>query len=199
MWGSSPLARGTQEQPQLLHRRTGLIPARAGNTTCTASRIPTRGAHPRSRGEHRARRSFALRSWGSSPLARGTPANKWLVVASHGLIPARAGNTLGINGANFVLGAHPRSRGEHTETPTGWDVTMGSSPLARGTLWLGSLRGLVLGLIPARAGNTGAQLGRYRALRAHPRSRGEHLSMLEMPAMLRGSSPLARGTLLAAS
>ena len=52
------------------------------------------GAHPRSRGEHQAGRLGNTLDLGSSPLARGTPADKRLEIAAYGLIPARAGNTL---------------------------------------------------------------------------------------------------------
>ena len=70
----------------------------------------------------------------------------------------------------------------------------GSSPLARGTR--GSARGFTadLGLIPARAGNTGGPDSTRTPSRAHPRSRGEHLSSAMGELAGWGSSPLARGT-----
>ena len=52
-------------------------------------------------------------AWGSSPLARGTRRVYQLVNVITGLIPARAGNTALVGTANQVVGAHPRSRGEH--------------------------------------------------------------------------------------
>ena len=51
--GSSPLARGTQEQAARLTVEPGLIPARAGNTGLSVLIWRSFGAHPRSRGEHR--------------------------------------------------------------------------------------------------------------------------------------------------
>ena len=51
-----------------------------------------------------------------------------------------------------------------------------------------------MGLIPARAGNTGARTHTHRRERAHPRSRGEHGFAVVFPAPGGGSSPLARGT-----
>ena len=51
-----------------------------------------------------------------------------------------------------------------------------------------------MGLIPARAGNTDAVLPLTSYLRAHPRSRGEHLTMPSTAGVASGSSPLARGT-----
>ena len=51
--GSSPLARGTRLGWIRFRGDPGLIPARAGNTPGSWSRITQNRAHPRSRGEHR--------------------------------------------------------------------------------------------------------------------------------------------------
>ena len=91
--GSSPLARGTPDGWVQLPPGMGLIPARAGNTRNQHHRRSTVRAHPRSRGEHCWFLDRTANLSGSSPLARGTqsaPQNRGL---SHGLIPARAGNT----------------------------------------------------------------------------------------------------------
>ena len=70
--GSSPLARGTQDNygEELLEVR--LIPARAGNTPHHAAGAGFGAAHPRSRGEHGTIAPKSMLSHGSSPLARGT-------------------------------------------------------------------------------------------------------------------------------
>ena len=54
----------------------------------------------------------------------------------------------------FMKPAHPRSRGEHTARFDAFDVTVGSSPLARGTPGFFGEAVINLRLIPARAGNT---------------------------------------------
>ena len=54
------------------YSRTGLIPARAGNTNIGGGNWVADGAHPRSRGEHSGHPSGYPLLWGSSPLARGT-------------------------------------------------------------------------------------------------------------------------------
>ena len=69
----------------------------------------------------------------------------------------------------------------------------GSSPLARGALEDPSLWGTTLGIIPARAGSTTADIMRDAHQRDHPRSRGEHLGFTDYTSDLTGSSPLARG------
>ena len=90
--------------------------------------------------------------------------------------------------------AHPRSRGEHISYRPLPQGKAGSSPLARGTLTGGAPAICRVGLIPARAGNTCFRLSVRLASRAHPRSRGEHLKIWSGPPVVRGSSPLARGT-----
>ena len=54
----------------------------------------------------------------------------------------------------------------------------GSSPLARGTRVRRTREFGVCGLIPARAGNTPSSLMVWVVSGAHPRSRGEHLTLL---------------------
>ena len=110
--GSSPLTRGKLNDLSNAQRVKRLIPAHAGKTPCQSPHQNPTTAHPRSRGENSARRRFALRAAGSSPLTRGKPPQP----------PAPAGVQL----------AHPRSRGEN-ETAEGVEIeARGSSPLTRG-------------------------------------------------------------------
>ena len=172
--GSSPLARGAHGLQRVGHPRQRLIPARAGSTaTCTPTSARRR-AHPRSRGEHTWEAFTPLNRDGSSPLARGA-----LPAAGGGrqgarLIPARAGSTPSRPPRWWRRPAHPRSRGEHLTPGTLDGNTAGSSPLARGALAPADDLGLLVGLIPARAGSTSASRWSRCPPRAHPRSRGEH-------------------------
>ena len=132
----------------------GLIPARAGNTVQWQLHCTGLGAHPRSRGEHDLYEPARTSAAGSSPLARGTHMTTSPVATSTGLIPARAGNT-GTRRAVWPSSrAHPRSRGEHAGFGNHSPLDMGSSPLARGTPERSLTQQRLLGLIPARAGNT---------------------------------------------
>ena len=173
-WGSSPLARGTPAGLDLAFGVDGLIPARAGNTYWSSVTMFFCKAHPRSRGEHGGYRLGAFPLLGSSPLARGTHSRLGDSPRSLGLIPARAGNTHRQHRVPRQHGAHPRSRGEHSRCSRIWVFRWGSSPLARGTLLAQTPRLLLLGLIPARAGNTSSTNRRSTRSTAHPRSRGEH-------------------------
>ena len=191
--GSSPLARGTRDRlhPDLPARR--FIPARAGNTPSRRAIRTTPTVHPRSRGEHcnppygRAQRA------GSSPLARGTLRRR------HGglpvrFIPARAGNTATTGSRRHPSTVHPRSRGEHGARGERIYGYRGSSPLARGTQAAHGRRLRTARFIPARAGNTGADVAADVISAVHPRSRGEHVERQHRTRWSRGSSPLARGT-----
>ena len=73
---------------------------------------------------------------------------------------------------------------------------MGSSPLARGPPNRRGLPSKPTGLIPARAGTTVSQRAGTQYVRAHPRSRGDHLATFLIGCGITGSSPLARGPLL---
>ena len=175
----------------------GLIPARAGTTPRAAKNNSRHGAHPRSRGDHPPVSHPALLSSGSSPLARGPRTISSRVPMRSGLIPARAGTTHLPERKSKMSRAHPRSRGDHLRGGAVVACGEGSSPLARGPLGDGHYQDRRRGLIPARAGTTQhhaynvledyrliparagttPQFNRFRCLsRAHPRSRGDHVS-----------------------
>ena len=151
-------------------------------------------AHPRSRGEHAAASISHASLWGSSPLARGTLSYIRDIAACSGLIPARAGNTHRRRLECASRRAHPRSRGEHYAPYSSAVGNTGSSPLARGTRSFHPRACRWDGLIPARAGNTGLKDSQGLNVRAHPRSRGEHVDGQGCSVLAVGSSPLARGT-----
>ena len=112
--GSSPPVRGAPPPFFGQARSLGLIPARAGSTVSSGNRtvrgglIPARAgstgaghparnrhrAHPRPCGEHIVKAAIQLAPAGSSPPVRGAPGKISGIIASIGLIPARAGSTL---------------------------------------------------------------------------------------------------------
>ena len=191
--GSSPLARGPPCPSEQLYAYPGLIPARAGTTTVSHASTMCPGAHPRSRGDHQGGAYVDMANEGSSPLARGPPEAVATAKANDGLIPARAGTTVSLDGKHFTDRAHPRSRGDHARMEMVTGDHSGSSPLARGppAPVTGSYRRG--GLIPARAGTTLCEGNLKPNVRAHPRSRGDHCLANWDALVSAGSSPLARG------
>ena len=116
MVGSSPLARGLLRPCQ--------------------EQVPVRADHPRSRGVYWRSVMVPRLPPGSSPLARGL--RRLLGRHPHlgRIIPARAGFTATTGPPSTPGSDHPRSRGVYAAGLSDRQITMGSSPLARGLLAL---------------------------------------------------------------
>ena len=171
--GSSPLARGLQYAVMPATLVSGIIPARAGFTQHRPAQGLIRADHPRSRGVYAVFGAAWRQILGSSPLARGLRPSRGGPRHPPGIIPARAGFTLGQPRLPVDHQDHPRSRGVYHAHHARLPVDHGSSPLARGLRVLRQPGGSAGRIIPARAGFTG------------------HLGWELIP--LLGSSPLARG------
>ena len=172
--GSPPHGRGTRSL-RLAHRPgSGLTPARAGNTTTSASTRTSPSAHPRTGGEHLRGHRLSPSVDGSPPHGRGTHDRAPRLPGTSGLTPARAGNTSRGAVTEAPAAAHPRTGGEHASSSTSPSSGRGSPPHGRGTRprRAGRLHGLWL--TPARAGNTVSRLLAAITTRAHPRTGGEH-------------------------
>ena len=191
--GSSPLARGLLQ----FHGRQAvfgrIIPARAGFTGWAPRTSAGGSDHPRSRGVYALVRNESRLGRGSSPLARGLLREAWERHTSLGIIPARAGFTLGFMPPAGGSRDHPRSRGVYDSLePLAWEGH-GSSPLARGLRPRPPACGRRRGIIPARAGFTYENISKGWLNPDHPRSRGVYPDLLHPVMQIGGSSPLARG------
>ena len=129
----------------------------------------------------------------SSPLTRGKLAARQRRVPQAGFIPAHAGKTRWLRARSPPKRAHSRSRGENVDWFRSYLLPVGSSPLTQGKRVRPHQRGCARGLIPAHAGKTGGECGHHLVAPAHPRSRGENLSVSGTPTGGVGSSPLTRG------
>ena len=150
-------------------------------------------AHPRSRGENTTEDFKPHNLAGSSPLTRGKQPERKPKNENLGLIPAHAGKTGFRVGGYVSHGAHPRSRGENSDTRGCLVSSSGSSPLTRGKRRVPVLDEPGPGLIPAHAGKTSEHRPLRLRLRAHPRSRGENFGVYPPGLESIGSSPLTRG------
>ena len=130
---------------------------------------------------------------GSSPLTRGAPTRPSKHQTQPRIIPAHAGSTPVRRASSAAKRDHPRSRGEHSPSSLNKSCVGGSSPLTRGALRPSPTLPRQSRIIPAHAGST-RHLSRSRSWRwDHPRSRGEHTSILSATTTATGSSPLTRG------
>mgnify|MGYP000962917541 CR=1 FL=1 len=172
--GSSPLTRGKRCARGGRRPRDGLIPAHAGKTSTGQDIVLASRAHPRSRGENRARPTALLRRGGSSPLTRGKHVWHADSLTGGGLIPAHAGKTAIAIARCVRPWAHPRSRGENAGGPPTTRRQPGSSPLTRGKPDQSGNQIVIRRLIPAHAGKTAGSRRCGSPRRAHPRSRGEN-------------------------
>ena len=153
--GSSPLARGLRTFSADRASAAGIIPARAGFTLWPAGWSIRWRDHPRSRGVYLVLLGGLVRWRGSSPLARGLPHPPSTLAHAGGIIPARAGFTIGEPAPSTRAWDHPRSRGVYEGTTSMKTVPPGSSPLARGLPRVALRLETLPGIIPARAGFTG--------------------------------------------
>ena len=177
-----------------VHARERFIPAYAGNTHGWP-RVQRRSpVHPRLRGEHFPFCGRFADGRGSSPLTRGTPQGSAHAHCPVRFIPAYAGNTEFLLNETRSAAVHPRLRGEHHLPTRPSRRIAGSSPLTRGTLVIIGALCVAPRFIPAYAGNTDCSGRKTRRHAVHPRLRGEHRQEQILTYMIRGSSPLTRGT-----
>ena len=132
--GSSPRVRGTLPPINIHHRPPGLIPAGAGNIDLLFHWHAGFWAHPRGCGEHSIISGRVFDPGGSSPRVRGTCVQDAATRDYLGLIPAGAGNIIGLRQIAIRRGAHPRGCGEHGGRLWPCFRAVGSSPRVRGTL-----------------------------------------------------------------
>ena len=196
-------------------RRTGFIPAYAGNTRVVHSQSARYAVHPRLRGEHRQRRhagqgerrfipAYAGNTRVRTLLASVMPVHPRLrgehrfdarkCIRRHGSSPLTRGTPAGawrfVQGVRFI----PAYAGNTDGKPVEFTPENGSSPLTRGTPMAGHVYRGDPRFIPAYAGNTSHSAVALRMAAVHPRLRGEHRKALRTRIALRGSSPLTRGT-----
>ncbi|GKW16747.1 hypothetical protein PEC301937_26960 [Pectobacterium carotovorum subsp. carotovorum] len=131
---------------------------------------------------------------GLSPLARGTLVPCRTPCLPLRFIPAGAGNTAGQRGFCFASPVYPRWRGEHMHNANLSAARAGLSPLARGTPFSSNSAPSEYRFIPAGAGNTGQRRIARTSGSVYPRWRGEHAISRNTSMLMRGLSPLARGT-----
>ena len=194
MLGSSPRVRGTDEGLDDSRSRGGIIPARAGNSLTLTRHDYDRRDHPRACGEQLGVPVPAEHARGSSPRVRGTVYARVVRDQERGIIPARAGNSVGQHLCMSRRWDHPRACGEQGPGDNLLSGCAGSSPRVRGTVALLAVFLDLRGIIPARAGNRRSLSVSAALSRDHPRACGEQDVYVSTMNGRMGSSPRVRGT-----
>ena len=192
--GSSPHQRGTFPIPDTPGTVDRFIPAPAGNMSRHGCQIFSRTVHPRTSGEHSARRFIVSITAGSSPHQRGTLVLSGLAAFDYRFIPAPAGNIDHPQPAPWLFPVHPRTSGEHSFLPSHKHRRFGSSPHQRGTFIKAAMNIIWSRFIPAPAGNIVRPISRFSRRAVHPRTSGEHAIKDIRERFHLGSSPHQRGT-----
>ena len=125
---------------------------------------------------------------------RGTQSISCFVLGPVRIIPADAGNTIGMPCRKAWRADHPRGCGEHIPQALIQAGGEGSSPRMRGTLVTWADRDGPVRVIPADAGNTAWFWNARIAIKDHPRGCGEHYHNCFASLRHWGSSPRMRGT-----
>ena len=152
--GSSPHARGPHRVFGLYGVAVRIIPACAGSTGDCWDPGLVREDHPRMRGVHPNVLEKLCNTQGSSPHARGPPADFHARYLCTGIIPACAGSTVDNDFYHGSRRDHPRMRGVHPMPMPVPLACQGSSPHARGPLGSCPAPRFFYRIIPACAGST---------------------------------------------
>ena len=191
--GSSPQVRGRRGDWVISERRTGLIPAGAGQTRNGAQSTSRFWAHPRRCGADQCAQKQILDGMGSSPQVRGRRRTTSHPATGNGLIPAGAGQTTGPYPTTRSSRAHPRRCGADQQRFIQANPRRGSSPQVRGRRLLHLPKTRRQGLIPAGAGQTPSPAWAATSIWAHPRRCGADVLTHSLRAHSPGSSPQVRG------
>ena len=185
--------RGKPRPASQTARTERIIPARAGQTSMTATMLPPSPDHPRACGANEQEAVEQADQLGSSPRVRGKRYWKGRPSRHRRIIPARAGQTVTGVSIRSPPPDHPRACGANCTRTVSHASRTGSSPRVRGKLPTFAYRAFHRRIIPARAGQTSRTQGHRRSAPDHPRACGANSirgSKVQLPA---GSSPRVRG------
>ena len=172
-----------------------IIPAHAGQTALSSSSLVNATDHPRACGANVSSQSAMARKSGSSPRMRGKQLPIAKMLAHVRIIPAHAGQTVGMVVFPRAQSDHPRVCGANGPFITVSTQIFGSSPRMRGKRR--AVQGLPGGgrIIPAHAGQTSSSPSICQQRPDHPRACGANQAAGLNAGILGGSSPRMRGKL----
>ena len=191
--GLSPHGRGILPPSPARPWRLGPIPAWAGDTSTSPSmRRPVR-AYPRMGGGYRGVIDGLENRQGLSPHGRGILAKPDHCLALMGPIPAWAGDTRVPTSPPGSTRAYPRMGGGYCTVSLISRWCQGLSPHGRGIQPAHQLFPVILGPIPAWAGDTSSTPPQPPDRRAYPRMGGGYRAEVDFTSAGEGLSPHGRG------
>ena len=188
--------RGKPRPASQTARTERIIPARAGQTSMTATMLPPSPDHPRACGANEQEAVEQADQLGSSPRVRGKRYWKGRPSRHRRIIPARAGQTVTGVSIRSPPPDHPRACGANSIRGSKVQLPAGSSPRVRGKPATGRGQFEPHRIIPARAGQTSRSNGRLWRASDHPRACGANAALIMKTAYRGGSSPRVRGKLV---
>ena len=170
--GPSPRVRGKPGGYPNSPSGLGSIPARAGETKENPSTRMHAPVHPRACGGNVHEEAIRSEAAGPSPRVRGKPRHFFVGNVPVGSIPARAGETVQVMQRAGAIAVHPRACGGNVHAPHSHSMPLGPSPRVRGKLHAAQQEAAGGRSIPARAGETSADLPGVPCAEVHPRACG---------------------------
>ncbi len=194
--GLSPRTRGSPVFRRLREIGDGSIPAHAGEPVTDVGGRTWPAVYPRARGgAAEFHRQYLIRN-GLSPRTRGSRKGQPPEAAPDGSIPAHAGEPAHAHVQTDLEEVYPRARGGARVRPVISLSPVGLSPRTRGSPDSTGARLVLMGSIPAHAGEPHPRSVNYHVGAVYPRARGGASVSVKGPSVMMGLSPRTRGSLL---
>ena len=191
--GLSPRVRGNRRGQESLYASPGSIPASAGEPPAGRARAPPPRVYPRECGGTTPPPTRIEPLRGLSPRVRGNRSPSRCSVAASGSIPASAGEPRSAYLAQPASRVYPRECGGTVDVQQVGFLSAGLSPRVRGNRAPQMRQRLVVGSIPASAGEPGGHRSPRRHARVYPRECGGTQQVAFVERLATGLSPRVRG------
>ena len=192
--GLSPRVRGSLERRDQRTRRSGSIPACAGEPRGRRTGRSLTRVYPRVCGGARIGPVRVYLKQGLSPRVRGSPEQMQLLDHVAGSIPACAGEPWSQRQPSRARGVYPRVCGGASSVVRGVTASTGLSPRVRGSPDADHAGDVGQGSIPACAGEPRTRPAYWRSSRVYPRVCGGALALAGGQPADQGLSPRVRGS-----
>ena len=191
--GLSPRVRGNLTRAYAAERKRRSIPACAGEPEQQRKRLPKCMVYPRVCGGTGRAHCVAVQRRGLSPRVRGNPRGRRRSTATPWSIPACAGEPHGCQYMRVQPLVYPRVCGGTRPGTTGRAELEGLSPRVRGNPLPLSDSRLIVGSIPACAGEPSSFCRSLCGVEVYPRVCGGTVVQRDLDGCAAGLSPRVRG------